>query len=99
MRISGFMDFCLFNGIDEETIKSCSPYLTVKNYKSGEYIFKTGDKCDDFYCILKGKVSIRINNFRNKFKEIDKENLIYNEELIEEIRQYQRNNTHRLCNN
>jgi hypothetical protein len=43
------------------------------------------------------KISIKINNFNNKFKDIDKEKIPDNEELIEEIRQYQRDNIHRLC--
>lgn len=97
MRISGFMEFCRFNGIDEEKIRSCSPYLKIKCFKDGEYIFQTGDKCDFFYCILKGKVSVKINNSNNKFKDLNKEKLFENEELIEEIKQYQRENTHRLC--
>jgi hypothetical protein len=38
MRISGFKEFCRFNGIDDETKRSRSPYLILQNYQNGEYI-------------------------------------------------------------
>lgn len=91
------MDFCKFNKIDEETIRSCTPYLYVEKYNAGEYIFRKNAQSDHFYCILRGKVSIRIPNMNNKYKDVKLENIQENQELLKEFTDFQRANRNRIC--
>lgn len=71
------MEFCKFNGINKEELTTIIPYLQIGNYKVGEYIFKSGDNPNNFYCILKGKISILIPEI--KTKKVKKEKQPFNE--------------------
>jgi len=66
------MDFCKFNGINKEEMTNIIPYLQIAKFSVGDYIFKTGDDPINFYCILKGKISIQMPEIKSrKLKKID----------------------------
>lgn len=59
VRIKGFLEFCSFNSINNDSIYQIIPYLKVSHYAKNYSIFNIGDSSKHFYCILSGKVSIR----------------------------------------
>jgi len=60
----------------------------LKEFKQGEHVFKEGDNSDYFYCILKGKISIRIEKFNKVFKYIDKEKILKDEDYLENVKNF-----------
>jgi len=59
-HINGFMDFCRFNHIYEETLNIICPYLRLENIQKGGYLFHFGESSKTLYLLLKGKISIRV---------------------------------------
>ena len=48
----------LFAGIPEEECDYIYEFVENKTLNKGKALFKTGDECDDFYIILKGKLKL-----------------------------------------
>jgi hypothetical protein len=62
--------FIKYNNIDHDAIRQSSNYIELVKVPKGGYIFKQGDPSDNFYCILRGKVSIRS---QQKIKKLSSE--------------------------
>ncbi len=60
------MEFCRFNGINKEELTTIIPYLQIAYFQVGDYVFKTGESATNFYCILRGKISILLPEIRTK---------------------------------
>lgn len=73
------MEFCRFNGIHKDELTTIIPYLHIANYQTGDYIFKTNDNPNNFYCILRGKISILTPEIKMKKLLKDKQNKTFNE--------------------
>ena len=58
-QMASFKKFIHFNRIDDASLHLIANYVEVKQYDKGKVIFNQGDKPDNFYCIISGKVSIR----------------------------------------
>lgn len=50
----------MINSITNDCIFNVIPYITVQMFPKNTHIFECGDPSKYFYCILNGKVSIRI---------------------------------------
>lgn len=83
IRIKGFLEFCLINSINNDSIYQIIPYLKIRFYPKDSHIFKLGDYSKYFYCVLSGKVSIRFpvlntrkrsSNNKSENKTIDSNN-------------------------
>lgn len=70
LSIRGYKQFLHFNSIKEDIAKLVVPFFKYLNVKNGEYIFHEGDHSKNFYCILKGKISIRKDIENNHFKKL-----------------------------
>ena len=58
-RMTSFKKFIHFNRIDDASLHLIANYSEIKHYDKGSVIFNQGDKPDNFYCVVSGKVSIR----------------------------------------
>ena len=61
-----------FKGISENSLSKVAYYMKYKKFEKGEYIFKQGDKPDNFYGILDGTISF-IYNYTD-LNDLDNEN-------------------------
>ena len=68
--IPGLFRFLKFNCISEKSVEKAAGFMKYEHHQKDTYIFKQGDKCDKFYGIIKGEISIRI---KNHFTPIEKE--------------------------
>jgi len=68
----GFMEFCLFNGLTNDDLISIIPYIQLNKFNIGDFIFRTGDIPDNFYCILKGKISIQMSVYKHHKMKINR---------------------------
>ena len=55
-----------FKGITDVSITKAAYYMKYKKYKKGEYIFKQGDKSDNFYGIIEGTISLVYNYYDSR---------------------------------
>lgn len=53
-----FNNVPLFSGLDTQELGEISEGIAFKNYKKGDYIFRTGDKADQLYIVCSGKMKI-----------------------------------------
>jgi CRP-like cAMP-binding protein len=53
-----FNNVPLFSGLDTQELGEISEGIAFKNYKKGDYIFRTGDKADRLYIVCSGKMKI-----------------------------------------
>ena len=51
-----------FQGMDDELIEFLAGCATNVHFKTGEILFKEGDKADQFYVIRKGRVAIQVHD-------------------------------------
>ena len=58
-QMTSFKKFIHFNRIDDASLHLIANYVDIKQYDKDTIIFNQGDKADNFYCIISGKVSIR----------------------------------------
>ena len=52
-----------FKGISDTSLTKTIYYMKYKKYRKGEYIFKQGDKSDNFYGLINGTISLVYNYF------------------------------------
>ena len=50
-----------FKGISDTSLTKTIYYMKYKKYRKGEYIFKQGDKSDNFYGLINGTISLVYN--------------------------------------
>ncbi len=70
--MEGFKEYCTFNGITEDVIKSAIPLMKYEKIKEGEYLIKKEEKWTKFYFILRGRITVK---FRDDNSDIKKKNL------------------------
>ena len=61
-----------FKGISDTSLTKVAYYMKYKKFEQGEYIFKQGDKPDNFYGIIDGTISL-IYNYTDP-NDLDSEN-------------------------
>jgi CRP-like cAMP-binding protein len=49
----------LFHGMDGDFVKEIMDITTKVTFETGEYLFREGDPADNFYILLKGRVTLR----------------------------------------
>lgn len=74
------MKFCKINDIKEKHLIKIIPYLTLKKFEKGSYLFKFGEYSNSAYYLIKGKISIRTpRNLTEKNSNIGKLNYLFAE--------------------
>ena len=60
-----------FKGITDTSLTKAAYYMKYRKYKKGEYIFKQGDKSDNFYGIIEGTISLVYNYYDTRHFDND----------------------------
>jgi hypothetical protein len=74
-KIEGFKEFCEFNHLSEEVIRSAIPFMKYEKVDKGSYIIEKGETWKKFFCILRGRILVK---FRNDVSEKNNNFLFYN---------------------
>ena len=74
-KIEGFKEFCEFNHISEEFIRSAIPFMKYEKVDKGSFIIEKGETWKKFFCILQGRILVK---FRNDVSEKNNNCLFYN---------------------
>ena len=70
-RIKGIRDFIDVNDIDDRYLTVVARYIRYLKVPKGTLIFKQFDVCTSFFVMLRGEVSVRVNN-STKIQEVVK---------------------------
>lgn len=75
-----FIQFIVFNEIDDNTLEKMANYVDIKYIKKGQFIYKEGEKLDFFYILIKGKIAfkriVKKKNNDHSYSLIEEEKLI-----------------------
>jgi hypothetical protein len=89
------MKFCRINLIKENNLKNIIPYLTLKKYEKGSYIFKFRENSNAAYYLIKGKISVKTPRISNEIYSYNKFlNLFSLSSLIDD----ENNDSHKIYN-
>ena len=69
-----FQKLIKYNSINDESVRTAANYMEYRKINKDKYIFKQGNESDAFYCILRGKISIRKQTFKMRETIISKNN-------------------------
>ena len=87
LKFKGLIRYMNFQELQKGDIKKISYYIKHIKFKKGEYVFRQGDKSDELYGVINGKVIIREVKQIDYFKKLKEDyfsgNL--NEENLESI--------------
>lgn len=73
--LPGFSRFIKHNNLDNDCLLSVVPFIKHIKIKRGFYIFRQGNVSKEFFCVLKGKVSLRVkktHSYKNIIKNLAK---------------------------
>lgn len=87
-KIQGFHEFCQFNGISEEVIKSSIPFMKYEQIEKGSYLIKKGEQWTKFYLILRGRILVK---FRQEISETYDSPHYYKQNFNYEINNFSEN--------
>jgi hypothetical protein len=72
------MKFCKINNIKDNTLRNLIPYLTLKKYEKGSYIFKFRQNSNSAYYLIRGKISVKTPKISNEPNNNKFSNLLLN---------------------